>query len=130
MIRHLLTGISHVERFTDDDLRAGWDELGERLTREHIRHHPGSRPWGWWHFDAPERRRCTSGQHKFDDPARQAFIAKHGIIDDIYNLRFGVPACSLPQDDWHATYDTESEYLDRLDLLTPTERTTLTTKGH
>src|SRR5262249_344396 len=33
-----------------------WKEFGAAITARHIAKHPGSRPWGWWRYDAPERR--------------------------------------------------------------------------
>lgn len=46
---------------TVDHLRAEWSERGDELTREHIHAQPGSRPRGWWLFDAPEPRRPRIG---------------------------------------------------------------------
>jgi hypothetical protein len=33
-----------------------WKEFGSMITERHIAKHPGTRPWGWWKYDAPERR--------------------------------------------------------------------------
>src|SRR5262249_53035994 len=32
-----------------------WKEFGEAITARHITKHPGTRPWGWWKYDAPQR---------------------------------------------------------------------------
>lgn len=34
-----------------------WERHGGRLLLEHIARRPGTRPWAWWEFDAPEPRR-------------------------------------------------------------------------
>lgn len=38
-------------------LREAWEYAREELLAEWIRESPGTRPPGWWLFDAPERRR-------------------------------------------------------------------------
>ena len=35
------------------NLRPEWDRVRDRLLTEWIGAHPGTRPWGWWLFDAP-----------------------------------------------------------------------------
>lgn len=42
----------------DEDLAAAlWRELGPEIVLEHARRRPGTRPWGFWAFDAPAPRR-------------------------------------------------------------------------
>jgi len=43
--------------FTEEDLVDGWQQFGPRILEEHIAETPGTRPWGWWQFEAPGRRR-------------------------------------------------------------------------
>ncbi|HWL93850.1 MAG TPA: hypothetical protein VNT79_09970, partial [Phycisphaerae bacterium] len=50
--------------------REAWECLRDELLPKWIEENPGSRPWAWWAFDAPERRRCTNQIHPFDDPKR------------------------------------------------------------
>lgn len=63
--RYLTDGIFD-EKHRADILRLGvqrsdfaqaWRALGSRITAAWIGRHPGSRPWGWWHFDAPRWQR-------------------------------------------------------------------------
>lgn len=52
--------------FLCEHFRAGeiWLQYRDRLLAEWIRLHPGSRPWAWWEFDAPEERERVGGQGK------------------------------------------------------------------
>jgi hypothetical protein len=40
------------DRFTDEDLRIGWECHGDQVLEEHGL--VGARPWGWWTFVAGE----------------------------------------------------------------------------
>ena len=42
-------------------IEAGWRELREAVLTAWGAARPGSRPWAWWQFDAPEPRRTLSG---------------------------------------------------------------------
>jgi len=37
-------------------MKAAWLEIGDSVLEEHIHERPGTRPWAWWQFDAPEQR--------------------------------------------------------------------------
>lgn len=60
--------------------------------REHTTRRPGSRPWCWWQFSAPGERR---------------------VIE--------IDQTTLAYDEGRV-YETERDYLERLDLLTPAEK--------
>jgi hypothetical protein len=85
---------------SDDVLRAAWESLREELIAEHVAAQPGTRPWGWWRFDSPER------------PARRLMTES----DIAYLRRLN-----------RLTGDEESETacLRRLNLLTADEERTL-----
>lgn len=89
-----------------DEIRDAWMAMRDEILPAWIAEHPGCRPWAWWVFDAPERRRCISGQHPYDDPAWRGEK----------RLTFGKPS-------WHtfAQFESQVQYLHRLDLLTPAE---------
>ena len=55
----LLLGPCEGDGFSDEDLRVGWDVFGDALMQE--RHAAGSRPWGWWEFEACEPRLNPGG---------------------------------------------------------------------
>lgn len=69
-----------------------WDELQDEIMEQHVKRRPGTRPHCWWLFDAPEDLRVVR-------------------IDPEYI------AC-----DEGRIYETEHEYLTRLDLLTDHEK--------
>lgn len=98
----------------EDELAAAWEELGEQYVAEWIAGYtcsdfshepaPGSRPWGWWRFEAPEPRRQI-------DPDAPGAIGPP--------IWFGMASAysgGIPE------YETSAAYLRRLNLLTPEER--------
>ena len=40
-----------------DAVREGWSVLGPELMPAWVGEQPGTRPWAWWQFDAPDERR-------------------------------------------------------------------------
>jgi hypothetical protein len=51
--------------------RALWEELTDDIVREHLKYSPGTRPWGWRKWEAPELRRvvgreCINPDHDDD----------------------------------------------------------------
>src|SRR5262249_49105146 len=107
---HLRTGDSfEVElgevTITEDQLREAWEQLRERVLAEHIAEQPGTRPWAWWQWDAPEPRRKLDPGPESSWPCRW-----HG-----YPLVYGPVR---PEDQ----YEAEVDYLRRLGLLTEDEK--------
>jgi hypothetical protein len=110
----------------DDDVKAAWTELGDVVMRDWIRERPGSRPWAWWAFDAPERRQRIDGKlHPFDNKQRTLAVARSDNSEfwrRAYALNWGRPAAFIPPYDngtTAASYEEEWEYLVRLNLLRP-----------
>jgi hypothetical protein len=114
-----------------DAMRRAWDELRHDLLPAFIAEHPGTRPYAWWVFDAPERRQRTDGVvHPFDDRKRRQHVENvarkyPAFRETAYKLHRGRPRCLCVPDDFAAQYESELQYLDRLDLLTPEERAEL-----
>jgi hypothetical protein len=52
----LSMGPSTMDRFTEPQLRRGWQVYGGELLREERPFLSGTRPWGWWRFEAGEER--------------------------------------------------------------------------
>jgi len=131
--RALRTGHSFTSRFDANTgtMREVWQDLRGDILREWIRANSGSRPWAWWQFDAPERRKRIDGKpHPFLNPERQAIVEQAeadnpGYRRRVMRLSFGMPCVFITPDDWEATFELEAEYLDRLGLLTPAERKAL-----
>lgn len=95
----------------DDELAEAWTDLRDELLADFIASHPGSRPWAWWAFDAPE-------------PRRQIAPGPAAVGPDLW---FGLPrlyAAVSP----HAMYESERDYLARHGLLTDGERLSLAAK--
>ena len=54
-----------------------WAEHREDLPAEWIRRQPGTRPWLWWRFDAPEpRRQADSGGLE----AEASYLSRLGLL--------------------------------------------------
>jgi len=85
-------------------MEVAWWELREKLLPTWIEQHPGTRPYAWWKFEAPEPRRQVAPGPESIGPANW----------------FGCPSSfqGVPGD---GMFETEGEYLDRLGLLTPHE---------
>lgn len=140
-VRQLLTGCGYFGPPTDfgtgdggtegeSAMRNAWNANRAELLADWITEHPRSRPYAWWRFDAPERRRRIDGKpHPFDDPRRKAIVERFtaeygpecwasGAANELY---FGTPRIIIG--DGCAEYESEAAYLDRLGLLTDGERT-------
>lgn len=125
------------------DAKRLWAKFRDEFLQTWIAEHPGTRPWAWWQWDAPERRHrigsWNNGRfvpdkkpHPFENPAREKIIAQDladgdchpDYLEDAYRLTFGVPAIFFGEimDDWVAAYEDEADYLARLGLLLPGEQ--------
>jgi hypothetical protein len=96
------------EPLEDDELAEAWAMFGDEILAEYIAMTPGSRPFGWWLYQAPEPR-----QQIGDGPEPQ------GAADF-----FGCPSVFLGQPP-SDMYESERDYLERLGLLTDDERKAL-----
>ena len=101
--------------------REAWEALRDELLSAWVRDDPCTRPWAWWEFDAPERRRRIDGKpHPFDSPARKQHGKKFGH-KETEKLFFGMPNYLMVEDDADAEYESEADYLERLGELTDEE---------
>lgn len=117
-----------------EDIAAAWEIFRDEIlvdwlheTPRHGSGGPGTRPWAWWKFDAPEFRRRPNGVHPFDNPERQAVIVEREKAYPDFRRQamktyFGVPSCLCCPDDFQAEYETEREYLTRLNFLMECEK--------
>jgi len=122
----------------EDSIRAAWEALRSTILPAWIRKRPGTRPWGWWRFEAPERRRTIGGRiHPFDDSRRTLKVAASDRKDFwqvAYALHFGMPRMFLMPFDGDCqrdfmqnilhgrdsqVFEPEWSYLERLGLLLP-----------
>lgn len=120
-------------------MHRAWRAVRGEVLRQWTQAHPGTRPHAWWRFDAVERRQRIDGKpHPFDNPERQALVDKiaaqpgtsptYGAA--MYALSWGKPCSLCLRDDFAAVYETERQYLERLDLLTADERAALADADH
>jgi hypothetical protein len=111
-----------------DAMRKAWELMRADLLAKWIREKPGTRPYAWWKFDAPERRQRTDNVvHPFDDRVRRRHVEEVGRKNPVfrrvaYELFYGKPRCLCVKDDFTAQYESETTYLYRLNLLTDAER--------
>ena len=125
------------EAFDVDSARLAWSELRDELIAEWIAESPGSRPFGFWTFDAPEPMRRTGtmkfkpgigprSPRRFDRDSRE-FIAEADFppAERISYWRRRHPTANAYAldsfDEAYAVYESETEYLERLGLLTDAE---------
>lgn len=102
------------------DIRRVWDAVKKSLLAHWIRHSPGTRPWAWYMFDAPEiHRRVLKGPGYSLLTANDEFAEARRRVC----IRFGVSGSLSVQDMQNPSVcESEWAYLQRLDLLTKEEK--------
>ena len=126
--QQLLTGHDFFgDGYMDDTerMREDWRRFRVELLAGWIALRPGTRPFGWWRFDAPARRETIDGSvHPFDRPERQerceTWHSQHPEMrhpERFVELFFGVPVIAVEA----ARYESQRHYLTRLGLLTSDE---------
>ena len=90
-----------------------WDMMKEKIMEIWLEHLPGTRPWGWWRFESPERRECLN--HNISDMPKWA------------RYLFGCPTLWTRQQQRACgedvpEYESEYNFLLRHNLLTDEER--------
>jgi hypothetical protein len=115
--------LHYCKQHDEESQHAIWEELKDDIVREHIKYSPGTRPWGWWKWEAPEMHRVIAREVDPDN--------KGDCLDD------RVPAAEDPNlPEWAKgkfyfgkpsvyagfVYEDERDYLDRQDLLFEEER--------
>ena len=131
-LAHLLKGHGFFDDFGHDGpnsrcdwgaMRQAWEELRDDLLPAWIAENPGTRPYAWWAFDAPEPRRCLSG------PGR-SILREPDAPSWAKRLSFGVPFVLSGEDFKNPSeYESESAYLRRLGLMTDEERRLVETRS-
>jgi hypothetical protein len=115
---------------------AAWQFLAPQILADWIQRTPvltghrggaGTRPWAFWHIDKREPlRRIDGGLHPHKNPARIAYLAEMAakyphMLERGTGLYYGRPSAYIVPDDFEAVYESEAEYLDRLQLWLPGE---------
>jgi hypothetical protein len=103
----------------EEGLHREWKRWREPLLAEWIARRPGTRPWAWWRYDAPEPERRRLGGKGIE--MCEQYLGYTRAFD------FGIPRY------WHQIdpaqpplYESEAAYLQRHNLLTPSEARELT----
>ena len=110
----------HKKNDTDfEAMKKCWAEIGKKVLADFIEENPGKRPFAWWKFSAREPRKLISGIEHPESGFGQ------GTNEREYY--YGVPnPISFFCDDRDKTqrpvYETQFEYLKRLNLLTDYEK--------
>jgi hypothetical protein len=89
------------------ELKKFWCQFRDEILILHIKLFPGTRPWAWWEFDAPELRRVISGS-----------IEVSSVIWRRSN--FGIPPYSCDSSN-PPEFESEWDYLKRHGQLTDKE---------
>jgi hypothetical protein len=97
-----------------------WELHRAAILSAWIVHHPGTRPWAWWMFEATEPRRCVVGA--------ELLMLKHDPDDwqFVWHAAHGVPAFRQSRPRGYVGFpavESQARYLARLGLLGVEERT-------
>lgn len=108
-----------------------WEKHKEQFLPMFVRKHPGKRPCPWWLFEAPEQRRLKSGGY---DEKWQKVVDDYGdewaepIKSEHWRLDYGKPGLfeyfddDLNEIEDLREFESQAEYLKRLDILLPGEK--------
>lgn len=115
MMMHLLNGKLNLDFIHNKKLvRSAWQKSKHAIMSVWVDVLPGCRPYAWWAFDAPEPRRAVKGVAFYDRRA--------DILPAARRYAFGLPTGTDFKDDEPVVYESEVDYLDRLELLTEPEK--------
>ncbi len=87
------------------------------------RQHPaGTRPWAWWRFDTPERRRLLAVQELIGQSLQTRIVERAPTAEDEAEAwRDGVGGFGLPRYGGPYHFEAEADFLKRHGLLMPGE---------
>lgn len=139
-VAYLRTGVAlpgsadiYFFKIDDEKVKAAWESVGADLTAECIKRSPGSRPWAWWRFDAPEPRRRVGGRGTLRNEvfAGWKIALVFGVPRHITNWINGadvrVGADAIPLDPKNPpTFESQATFLRRLGLLVSGEERRIT----
>jgi hypothetical protein len=110
--------LAHVFFASAEAVEAMWHDYGPDVVAAWAAAHPGTRPWGWWRYEAEEPRRVIRGAELLKPrrkPEDWRFYWKdHRGVQAFRQWR--PKAAELP------LIESEAAYLRRLKLLLPGER--------
>lgn len=112
-----------------DPVKTEWSISRKKILKSWIGAHPGTRPYAWWCFEAPDARRRVGGTG----------TPKHEVLQYAAAYMFGIPRYWITQQDTEIPgrfgfkgnpvdsnnpplFESQAAYLDRHGLLTELER--------
>ncbi|MEQ1953600.1 hypothetical protein [Mesorhizobium sp. CN2-181] len=78
--------------WTDKEVRELWERWRDELLAQWVLDNPGTRPRGWWMFDAPENRIRTGGKG----------TPKFEVLGYVPHFEYGMPTSYVDQ--WEFEY--------------------------
>jgi len=87
-------------------MRKGWKVLRGELLPKWIAEHPGTRPYAWWVFDAPERRRRIGTMHPRCPGKDRHTLSEsdYELVEDGKSHPFANPERTAKVDNWRRQY--------------------------
>ena len=66
----------------ENRLRSAWEIARGEIVRQWVRQLPCSRPYAWWRYEAPQKRKkfVTDGQLYYESQA--AYLKRHDLLGD------------------------------------------------
>ena len=112
---------------TDREIASGWAQIRDDLIARWAEERPGRRPRAWWRFDAKEMRQRLGGKGDAILEALPSQEVYHVGIPIRWRQPGYVGPAGTPVDPKDPPiFESEAEYLRRLDLLLPGELERLT----
>ena len=112
-------GLKFCRQHDRDSQRELWELLRDDILREHIAREPGTRPEAWWRHDAPELRPVVGLERRILGDETDRLPA--GENPNLPEWAKGKTYFGRPSIADGFCYETQDEYLKRLNLLTPFE---------
>ena len=124
-------------RDTEQHPKALWEEFKAECLPMYIKKNPGQRPVPWWLYEAPEQRKRLGGTGTPDFEVLNVYPTYEKGVPCMYitksmqlyytQCNSAFPGVAIDPEN-PPVYETELEYLQRLNLLTPGEKKALKLK--
>jgi len=73
------------DSFDEAFAREAWEQYRDQILAEWITKRPGTRPWAWWEFDAPEEPRRDEAQYDYLDRLCLLTRDERAVLSERYN---------------------------------------------
>ena len=106
-----------VFQFDGKEQTAFWKANRKQILKDFIADHPGQRPYFWWMLDAPEPRKRVKGT-AVEKEHHETMAYYYGVPSNDTFYELGIDKERIKE----ADFESELEYLKRLNLLTKEEK--------